>query len=253
MAVWRHLDFYKLLWAIKERKLWLTLIREFADPFEASVPRQTKDADVAIIGNSNAMKQIWPHFFEERSDFTSPLDQSHDKLTEIARRRKALLRAAHASCWRWGSESEAMWRLYCGGNDGVAIRSTFSKLRDSIHDPHTMVSMVHYIDYKSEGLGRHQYDYDPALHKRKAFQHEQEVRVLRIKQEDFVRAGQDEHFSCDEHVEIVWQPEAVIDEIVLSPLSPKAYGDVFKGAIERISPLLAARMRPSELSEEPQY
>lgn len=116
-----------------------------------------------------------------------------------------------------------------------------------------MVSRVEYIDYKNGGFKRHKHDYDPALHKRKAFEHEQEVTVLRAKRQDFIRAGQDESFSCDEHVEMAWDPEAVIEEIVVSPLNHKVYVDVIKDAIERLSPSLAALVHLSELTEDPQY
>ena len=251
VPVWRYLELFKLLWALREKKLWLTLLNRFNDPFEASVPTQTKYDDVAAQGNPNHMKQIWPHFPSCSPPYS--VDQSGERHSSLSRRRRALLRAAHASCWRLGDESEAMWRLYCGGADGVAMRSTFSKLRDSISDNHTIVSKVEYIDYKTGRFVRHNHDYDPALHKRSAFAHEREVRVLRAKKEDFLRAGDDENFSCDEHVEVAWDPEAVIEDIVLSPLIRSEYVDVFTLAIHQLSPTLADRVHRSELTERPQY
>jgi hypothetical protein len=252
---WRYLDLDRLLWAIREKKLWLTLLEQFRlkDRFEASVPAATKANDVAATGNPHFWKPLVHHFLQAES-YMARRYESRDRLSEIAQQRKALLRAAHASCWRWGEESEAMWQLYSLGKDGVGIRSTFSKLKDSVkHDPYTMVSRVKYIDYRRGELARHKYDYDPALHKRMAYKHEQEVRVLRARKEDFIRAGAFPNFSADEHVEIAWDPEAVVEEIVLSPTSPETYFEVFKNAIDRISPTLGARVRRSELTEEPQY
>lgn len=72
-----------------------------------------------------------------------------------------------------------MFRVYCPGEDGVAIRTTFAKLRDSVNDPHTCVSEVKYFAYKAGRFPRHIHDWDRAFRKRITFKHEQEVRVLR--------------------------------------------------------------------------
>jgi len=257
--VWRYLDLDKLLWAIREKKLWLTLLEQFrlkSDSFEASVPEQTKAIDALVTrGKEHLYNQVMPSFLEPGSRSTAPRYELLDKLADIARQRKALLRAAYASCWCMGEESEAMWQLYSRGKDGVAMRTTFSRLKDSVrHDPYTIVSRVEYIDYRKGALARHKYDYDPALHKRIAYRHEQEVRVLRARQEDFIRAGQFPQFSADEHVAIDWEPEAIIEAIVLSPLSPEAYFEVFKDAIKRHSPILAELVQRSELiTDAPRY
>ena len=102
-----------------------------------------------------------------------------------------------------------MWRLYCPGEDGVAIRTAFAKLRDSVNDPHTCVSEVKYFDYRTGQFLRHIHDWDPAFHKRIAFKHEQEVRVLRHDVADWRQAST--HFSvasqegirCDQGMKFV--------------------------------------------------
>ena len=76
-------------------------------------------------------------------------------------------------------------RLYCPADDGIAIRTTFGKLRDSVNDPHTCVSEVKYFHYRTGRFLRHKHDWDPAFHKRIAFKHEQEVRVLRHDRADW--------------------------------------------------------------------
>ncbi len=146
-----------------------------------------------------------------------------------------------------------MWRLYCDSHVGVAMRSTFAKLRDSVRVPHTIVSLVKYIDYSTEPFQRHVHDYDPALHKRVAFKHEQEVRVLRVQQDDFIHAENDETFTAADHFEIDWDPEFVVDQIVVGPQCPEDYVNIFKEAIDRLSPLLASRVMRSTLVEESLY
>lgn len=52
-----------------------------------------------------------------------------------------------ASCWRASDdESEAMWQRYCPSGQGVAIQTTYAKLRDSLPD-HTHIGLVSYIDH----------------------------------------------------------------------------------------------------------
>jgi Protein of unknown function (DUF2971) len=256
IPVWRYVAFHKLLWAIRQKKLWLTLLDVFrrnGDPYEASVPRATKDADF-LLGNSGT--NFLATNFPSSGSSVGPCPQEaqrRDFQTWISRKRRALLRAAHASCWRYGEESEAMWRLYCDPHVGVAMRSTSAKLRDSVRDPHAIISPVKYIDYSAESFGRHVHDYDPALHKRVAFKHEQEVRVLRVRKDDFTQAENDETFTTADHLEIDWDPEFVIDQIVVGPQCPEDYVNIFKEAIDRLSPLLASRVIRSTLVEAPLY
>lgn len=52
-----------------------------------------------------------------------------------------------SSCWRASDdESEAMWQRYCPSGQGVAIQTTYAKLRDSLPD-HTHIGLVSYIDH----------------------------------------------------------------------------------------------------------
>jgi hypothetical protein len=44
----------------------------------------------------------------------------------------ALRSSTYVSCWSQGPESEAMWRLYSDGHEGVAMVTTLDKLRKSL-------------------------------------------------------------------------------------------------------------------------
>jgi hypothetical protein len=167
----------------------------------------------------------------------------------------ALLRSAHASCWRYGPESEAMWQLYCGRRDGVAIKTTFGKLESSIDPfPHTCVSLIEYRDYRTEGFKRHQHRYDPALHKRLAFSHESEVRILRCVAGDFEQAAGNEKFDAGASFELPgWDLETVADEIIVNPLCASEYLSTVVATIGRISKPLADRVRASDHQAPPQW
>jgi len=144
-----------------------------------------------------------------------------------------------------------MWRLYCPGVDGVAIRTTFAKLRDAVSDSHTCVSEVKYFDYKSGRFLRHNHDWDPAFHKRIAFKHEQEVRVLRHDVADWRKAYEDDAFRLPAGYELQWDPVAVIEEIIVNPQSSLAYCDTVRRAVASVAPALADKVKRSDLVTEP--
>jgi hypothetical protein len=253
IAVWRYSQLWKLLSALQTQKLYLALLDELrikVDPYEASVPASTHNDQVPIFSGNSAMSQFFGS--DEPAAPRAPWERpGEDPWTRIARMRRGLLRSAHVSCWRWGEESEAMWRLYCPGKDGVAIRTTFATLRDSLNDPHTCVSEVKYFDYKTGRFPRHTHDWDPAFHKRVAFKHEQEVRVLRHDVADWRKASQDEAFSLPAGYDLQWDPVAVIDEIIVHPQSAPAYCDTVRRAVAGVAPALADKVKRSELVTEP--
>jgi hypothetical protein len=252
VAVWHYSQLWKLLSALQSQTLYLALLdvlKSKFDPYEASVPASTHNDQVPLLAGNSAMQQ-----FFGTSEATSPRASwerpGEDSWTRISRMRRGLLRCTHASCWRHGEESEAMWRLYCPGTDGVAIRTTFAKLRDSVSDPHACVSEVKYFDYKTGRFFRHKHDWDPAFHKRIAFKHEQEVRVLRHDVADWRKASEDEAFSLPTGYNLQWDPAVVIDEIIVHPQSAPAYCDTVRSAVAAAAPALADKVKRSELVTE---
>ena len=247
--VWRYLPLGRLLTAIKTRQLPLTILASYSkdDPYETSVPDVVVQSDCQII-----YQDIASHFDDLAMWPFEYVNNDHERYSKLKARRRALLRSAHASCWRWGEdESEAMWRIYDPCGSKVAIRSTFEKLQASIEDACTVVSEVAYIDYKARNFLRYEHEYDPALHKRNAFLHEQEVRVLRFSEDDFKRAGADEAHRAPDHVYIDWDPEMVVDRIVLNPRCADWSLEMVTGAIEKLSATLAKAVRSSDLAEPP--
>ena len=255
--VWRYLPLERLLTAIETHQLSLTLLGKYSkdDPYETSVPKLVEQDDCQIIYQSQVMCGFADDEDIEATHYEELGESDLVRHRRLIARRRALLRSAHASCWRSGDESEAMWRLYCPEKDkvttGVAIRSTFQKLQDSIKDVSTVVSAIAYIDYKTDRFVRHREPYDPALHKRKAFEHEQEVRVLRFSPVDFERAGTDESHSAPERVTIAWNADAVIEKVVPNPRAAAGYLEAVTRAIESVSPSIAKLVQASDLAETP--
>lgn len=75
-------------------------------------------------------------------------------------------------------ESAAMWKLYLKSNEGIAIQSTFGRLKDCFKQgtPDIYIGQVYYRDYIKEKIPESNF-FAPFTHKRKSFEHEKEVRA----------------------------------------------------------------------------
>ncbi len=88
----------------------------------------------------------------------------------------------------------------------------------------------------------------PALYKQRAYSMEQEVRVLRYREQDFNNADKDQTFTLPPSWPPKWDPEAIIDRIVINPYCPSVYPAIAQNAIHRLSPILADKVVKSELA-----
>jgi hypothetical protein len=133
-------------------------------------------------------------------------------------------------CWPLGNhESEAMWRIYCGREDGVAIVLPYSRLRDSLKQANTFIGAVKYIPYET-GMLTLLGNFSLAMHKREEFEHEREARIV---QGPIMPANSQQPSTS---VPMIWDPEEHIERIVISPYSRPWYADTVKGIVERIAP-----------------
>ncbi|MXZ45904.1 MAG: DUF2971 domain-containing protein [Chloroflexi bacterium] len=92
---------------------------------------------------------------------------------------RKITRSALVSCWTESShESSLMWKSYAG-SEGIAIRTTFKDLQDSILSvgelPVTF-GQVEYVEYRSGEVPR--FGWAPLFHKRTEYLGESEVRAV---------------------------------------------------------------------------
>lgn len=95
----------------------------------------------------------------------------------------------YGQCWSKLAESDAMWRIYSYGNHSIQIQTTDQRIRNlfkTVDGVEFDIKSVKYDVNPDEDLSHVQIQqlkqtqniYEPYLHKRKAFKHESEVRVL---------------------------------------------------------------------------
>jgi hypothetical protein len=254
----RYITLDALVQILRSGQLRLTRIDKLDDPFEGSVTKKQIDDQVPIFSSRNANQMMCLASYYP--DMDMPPRRSMDPWTELKRRRQAMTRSAHTSCWTAGPESEAMWRLYCreGGQEGqgVSLRSTLGKIETSVECHDLFVSPIRYRDYH-EGDAFDD-DLDQFMHKRQGFAHEREVRLLKwdkshyfdlaaaIASGDPTRAPSPE---LPEHIFLDWSPATVIERITISPYADESYETRARNTIASIVPSLVDRLELSVLSE----
>jgi hypothetical protein len=256
----RYITLDALVQILGNRKLRLTRLDTFPDPFEGSVPIREIDNQVPIFSSRNVdqMRSVAAHY--PGMSMPPRRQRPLDPWTEMKQRRRAKTRSAHASCWTAGHESEAMWRLYCRGDgrdgQGVALQSTFGKIEASVALHDLFVSPIKYR-YYHEGDAFND-ELDAFMHKRMGFAHEGEVRLLKYDERHYVElaaaltSGDPATATPPElpgYIFLDWSPATVIEKITISPYADESYEMKARDAVASIDPSIVDRLELSVLSE----
>lgn len=106
-----------------------------------------------------------------------------------------LLKLEHAKyfvygqCWSILSDSDALWRIYSYNNHAIQVKTTDAKIEMLLKTESNISYAIRKVEYdvtpqddlmhkQVMQLSETQTTYEPFFHKRKAFEHEKEVRVL---------------------------------------------------------------------------
>ena len=151
-TLWRYMSFGKFCSLLNRKALFFSLVGEMEDRYEGF---------------------IYPPIPGEHGDSLQKAESlGHDLLRKIAR-------TALISCWtKSDHESSLMWEAYAGA-EGVAVRTTFQDLQESIRSvaelPVTF-GQIEYVDYRHKEVPR--FGWAPLFHKRMEYRGEDEVRAI---------------------------------------------------------------------------
>jgi hypothetical protein len=252
--VWRYLNLSGVIATIKTRQLRLTRIDTFRDCFEGSVPKKQIEDQGVIFRGGESQRHTSNIIATHNPGMATIPRPDEDRWALITRLRRALTRSAHASCWSYGDESEALWRLYCADDGcqgvGVALQTTLARLEQSVAVHDLYVSPIRYLRYHEAPAFTDRID--PLLHKRHGFSAERELRLLRLNEAHY-NALVPKDASVSElpgHIHLDdWVLSEVIDEIIVSPYADVNYEDMVRHAIKAADPSLVDRVKLSELHE----
>jgi hypothetical protein len=144
-------------------------------------------------------------------------------------------------------ESAAMWNQY--GVSGVAVQSTYERLRDAIVDTVPIrIGCVEYRDYSKDEM-RDNHVLTPFLSKRKSFEHEKELRAC-IWRPPF-KPGEskaDWIETIDRGCHIAVELPLLVERVFVAPASPAWFTRVVKSTVQRFGfdfPVLQSRLDES--------
>ena len=227
LTVWRYMSFSRFSWLLQRKQLWLARADKLGDPWE-----------IALAGNQ------LDHVVERH-----PITLLGDKKAETAMERAARIipawrRKTFVSCWNASThESHALWRIYCGPTEGIAIQSTLGKLHAS-----SRTVPIYRVTYGTPGTQRR----TPTLmelvtQKRQMFEYEQEVRLVYVAESgELGTLAVREDGRC-----LDWSPEDHIDYVRVHPFADESFMEAVRSAVEHYAPALRESVIWSAMRDPP--
>ena len=226
-TLWRYMSFAKFVSILAKDALFFVRADHFADPFEGS------------LGLANLT--------ERESGPGEPVIPPSSR--PIVNAFEAMKKIHLVSCWHENDhESEAMWKVYSNIEDGVAVKTNFRSLADSLTcEASVEISRVLYLDYEQEKVPEG-FMFGPLLCKRRSFEHEKEVRAFVT---DFPDQGPDgyaifkqtpgDYYAVDVSI--------LIKEVILAPFSAPWFEEIAQTTLDKFG--LDVPVRKSTLGAKP--
>lgn len=160
--LWRYMPLDRFAYLLESQALYFRRVDLFDDSFEGSVGRPAS--------------AIADHL--RQAEASGSVEATLSDQLSIRRQMRKFF---YASCWHINEgESVAMWDLYLPRRDGVAIQTTYRRLRQAVAAPSTgrlMSGSVSYLDYEADVL-----DFlgpvVPMFCKGREYSHEKEFRLI---------------------------------------------------------------------------
>jgi hypothetical protein len=208
VVIWRYLSFVKFASLIEKCALFFTGVRALRriDPFEGTLTEPNLQVRQGLANEPEYANTFasWDKDFEE------------------------FLRFTVVNCWHMNpTESVAMWKLYLARGEGVAIRSTFSRLSTSFDKPSSLlvksdgkpvdiyIGEVEYTDPRYMAVGEG-YAFYRIMHKDFSFNYEHELRaVIGLQEQVLKQSKQTETVEIGIYIPV--KLETLIEKVVLPP------------------------------------
>ena len=225
-VLWRYMDFTKFVSLLDQRALYFSRADKLGDPFEGSLSQVNQLMRPFLLMQQGVPQDDIPQLVETISSAMSMMP-----------------RLGVVNCWHENNyESEAMWKLYAGRQDGVAIKTTFEKLAGSLEcEDDIYIGKVNYVDYDSTFIPEGN-ALMTLLTKRNSFEHEREVRTIALNIP-----------SSDNNVGRYYEVNltTLIGEILVAPQAPGWFSELVNSVVTRYE--LQVPVRASTLAAAPTW
>ena len=228
--IWRYMSLAKFMALMGSRCLYFSRADKLGDPFEGSALRNSTYEIVTYNESGIEISRVQtPH---------SALPEGQRKV--MAQSRRAAVESTYVSCWySRPHDSTAMWTIYGSNDEGIAIRSTIRRLKDSLAGSGSLrvgIGQVSYVDFEALNLDWENNALIPFVRKRLSFEHEREVRAL------FISFAEGDAHSIGVNIPV--DLSTLIEEIVIAPQAQSWFADVVKEILSRYELDVTPRYSP---------
>nr|WP_321462827.1 hypothetical protein [uncultured Cohaesibacter sp.] len=240
--LWRYMSFAKFVALLETKSLWFSRASCFEDTHEGSAAAFT--VLLREIAENPPRESDRP---------------SHEFIRKHLEENPKLREVVYINCWhRNDIESVAMWKLYGGSEEAIAITTKFSKLLQLL--PYDCkIGEVEYIDYDREARQDLTRPYGLFMSKRLSFAHEQEVRAMFYIDPNnapgVVFSEQAEGKNRDFRTPLGYPQEIdvdkLVDEIYIAPTAPDWFEDLVKSICKKYD--FKKEVSRSDIFRDPVY
>lgn len=211
--VWRYLDFEKFVDLILNQELFFCRSDKFDDPYEGYLQLKGFENNPEILTSDEKTKKFY-----------------------------------FLNCWHINElQSDAMWRIFLKTNNGIAIKTTVGRIKNSLEKTpdDVFIGKVYYRDFDEvtftdllfeeqnkvgeKGGSMSQFNY-----KRISFEHERELRLFYIDMP--IPHAVKDGIPRDpiEHKKVKVNVDALIDLIVISPFADPWFGGLLERLVKKL-------------------
>jgi hypothetical protein len=224
--LWRYMSFSRFLWMIQRKQLWLSRTDKLEDPWELAV---TGDEITRLM-----LRAPSPSSTEPNSE--TPAERTK-RITELWRT------TTFVNCWcALNYESHALWRVFCGPKEGVAITTNWATLTATAEN--IPVVEVDYTRYG--GQVRTPTLEKVSIRKRQMYDYEHEVRLIAHSDTPNPRLIQGEF-----GFQLPFEPRDLVLGIVVHPEADESFYEVVGAAVDTYAADIISRIQWSTMKEAP--
>ncbi len=226
--LFRYMDLGKFVSLLERRALFFTRSDRLGDTFEGSLTKANLELRPELF--AGIPEAMWP---------------------KLVVTRRQMRFWTFINCWTSSStESVAMWRLYVGDGNGLAVESTYERLIAAIGgELRVFVGSVQYADWNRSIIPEGNM-LTPFLYKRIGFEYEREIRAI-IQDLPIVDKKVDWSHPLKPGLTVPVDVTRLVTRIRLSPVTDHWYREVVESVIEKYG--YAVEVTQSDLAGDPVF
>lgn len=215
IKIWRFIDFSKFVSMLINNSLYFSGLKNMKDQFEGRYSNATLEKMKKDYQRKGISEEILKRNFKELPEMFS--------------------RLSFLNCWHMSEhEPSSMWKNYIDANQGIAIQSTYGKLRDSFtkSTDGINISQIKYIDFDTYEM-KWGNMMETLTHKRIILSGERELRAILIKAPVQVGKFDLDNMPNGHHVSV--DLDILIESITMTPMASSWMLELVNSILEKFT------------------